>query len=194
MKYNPHIKRTLDLIFSLVITIVLLPFLLITAIILMITSGVPVIFTQKRVGKNGKPFMIYKFRTMKKAAPELPSRELRDEKYVSSFGRFLRKTGIDELPQLINIIKGDMSFVGARPLMVDEKEIHELRSALGVYKAPPGLTGLAQISCDKITSLAEKAEYDAKYTGNITFAGDIKIIFATFGKMLSRDGIQENIK
>ncbi len=194
MKYNPHIKRTLDLIFSLVITIVLLPFLLITAIILMITSGVPVIFTQKRVGKNGKPFMIYKFRTMKKAAPELPSREFRDEKYVSSFGRFLRKTGIDELPQLINIIKGDMSFVGARPLMVDEKEMHELRSALGVYKAPPGLTGLAQISCDKITSLAEKAEYDAKYTGNITFAGDMKIIFATFGKMLSRDGIQENIK
>ena len=87
-----------------------------------------------------------------------------------------------------------MSFVGARPLMVDEKEIHELRSALGVYKAPPGLTGLAQISCDKITSLAEKAEYDAKYTGNITFAGDMKIIFATFGKMLLRDGIQENIK
>lgn len=194
MKYYPHIKRILDVLFSLIIMVILFPFLLVVTVVLMITSGAPVIFTQKRIGKNRKPFMIYKFRTMKKAAPELPSREIGDENYVSAFSRFLRKTGIDELPQLINILKGDMSFVGARPLMVDEKEIHELRDALGVYRAAPGLTGLAQISCDKITSLAEKAKYDAKYTENITFAGDMKIIFATFGKMLSRDGIKENIK
>ncbi|MGM9664011.1 MAG: sugar transferase [Eubacteriales bacterium] len=194
MKYYPHIKRILDLVLSLFFTIALFPLLLVVTVILLFTSGVPVIFTQKRIGKGGKPFMIYKFRTMKSHAPELPSRHLHDEEYVSSFGRFLRRTGIDELPQLINIIKGDMSIVGARPLITDEKEIHELRTKLGVYKAAPGLTGLAQISCDKINSLEEKAQYDAKYTDNITFKGDMRIVLATVGKMFSSDGIKENIQ
>ena len=194
MKYYPHIKRILDFVFSLLFIVILFPLLLIVALILIFTSGAPVIFTQKRIGKGGKPFMIYKFRTMKSHAPELPSRDLPDDEYVSRFGRFLRRTGIDELPQLINIIKGDMSIVGPRPLIVDEKEMHALRMSLGVYKAAPGLTGLSQISCDKITSLEEKAECDAKYTYKITCAGDRKIFFATVGKMFSSDGIKENIK
>lgn len=194
MKYYPHIKRILDLLFSLLLIVSIFPFLLIVALILVFTSGAPVIFTQKRIGKDGKPFMIYKFRTMKSHAPELPSRDLPDVKYVSRFGGFLRRTGIDELPQLINIIKGDMSFVGARPLIVDEKEIHDLRTRLGVYKVAPGLTGLSQVSCDKITTLEEKALCDAKYTDSITFVGDVKILVATVGKMFSSDGIKENIK
>lgn len=146
MKYYPHIKRILDFVFSLLFIVILFPLLLIVALILIFTSGAPVIFTQKRIGKGGKPFMIYKFRTMKSHAPELPSRDLPDDEYVSRFGRFLRRTGIDELPQLINIIKGDMSIVGPRPLIVDEKEMHALRMSLGVYKAAPGLTGLSRNS------------------------------------------------
>ncbi|MBQ0009898.1 MAG: sugar transferase [Ruminococcus sp.] len=192
MKYSPFWKRTFDLILSILLLIVLSPLLIAVAVILLFTSDAPVLFTQMRVGKGKRPFCIYKFRTMKAGAPEAPSRTVPEE-YVSRFGAFLRRTGMDELPQLLNIIRGDMSLIGPRPLILDETEMHERREALGVYRVAPGLTGLAQVHCEDITSLSEKAEYDARYVDHITFFGDIRILFATVGKMIAHKGIREHL-
>ena len=188
MKYYPHIKRILDFVFSLLFIVILFPLLLIVALILIFTSGAPVIFTQKRIGKGGKPFMIYKFRTMKSHAPELPSRDLPDDEYVSRFGRFLRRTGIDELPQLINIIKGDMSIVGTRPPTMDEwgkYEIHH-RARLATK---PGITGMWQVSGrSDITDFEEVVALDTKYINDWSIGLDIKILFKTVLVVLHREG------
>ena len=175
------VKRILDIIFSaILIAFLILPMALIGAIICINSSG-GAIFRQRRVGKNGKSFVCYKFRTMYKDAPEnMPQSKFYDkDRYITPVGRFLRLTSLDELPQLFNVLKGDMSLVGPRPLIPSEGEIHELRRRCGVYSIRPGITGLAQINGrDKIDDL-EKTRLDVRYRRNMSLLEDVRIAYRT---------------
>lgn len=188
--YAKYIKRILDFICSLLGLIILSPILLILAILVSIKLGSPVIFKQKRPGKDEKIFTLYKFRTMTNEKDE-QGNLLPDEKRLTKFGKFLRSTSLDELPELINIVKGDMSVVGPRPLLVEylpyyndrEKHRHDVR---------PGLTGLAQINGRNSISWEEKFKEDIKYIENITFCNDIKIILKTVKKVFTREDISQS--
>ena len=185
--YAKYIKRILDLILSLMALIVLMPLMIIIGILVRINLGSPIIFKQKRPGKNEKIFTLYKFRTMTDKR-DIDGNLLPDEYRLTKFGKFLRSTSLDELPELINIIKGDMAIVGPRPLLVEylpyyteeEKHRHDVR---------PGLTGLAQVNGRNAISWEEKFLEDLEYIKNISVKNDIKIIFKTVGKVLKRDGI-----
>lgn len=185
--YAKYIKRTLDLILSLMALIVLMPLMIIIGILVRINLGSPIIFKQKRPGKNEKIFILYKFRTMTDKR-DIDGNLLPDEYRLTKFGKFLRSTSLDELPELINIIKGDMAIVGPRPLLVEylpyyteeEKHRHDVR---------PGLTGLAQVNGRNAISWEEKFLEDLEYIKNISVKNDIKIIFKTVGKVFKRDGI-----
>ncbi len=187
--YAKYIKRILDFILSLLALIVLSPIMLVIYILVLIKIGKPAIFKQKRPGKNEKIFTLYKFRTMTDEKDE-NGNLLPDEKRLTKFGKFLRSTSLDELPELINIIKGDMAIVGPRPLLVEyleyyteeEKHRHDVR---------PGLTGLAQVSGRNTITWEEKFKQDNKYIKNITSINDIKIIIKTIGKVFKRDGISQ---
>ena len=189
--YYLFIKRFLDILLSATLILLLsLPMIMI-AIVISVSSEGGAIFKQKRIGRNGRAFVCYKFRTMYRNAPKnLPtSHFVNAEKYVTPVGRILRKTSLDELPQLFNVLKGDMSLVGPRPLIEDEHEIHDLRSRCGVYRIRPGITGLAQISGrDRVTDV-EKARYDVRYMKSMSFKGDIKIIFNTMGSAFFGKGV-----
>lgn len=188
--YEKAIKRILDLLFSLILFILLSPLLLVLWILVRIKLGGPAVFRQERPGKNEKIFTIYKFRTMnekKDADGEL----LPDADRMTGFGNMLRRTSLDELPELVNIIKGDMSFVGPRPLRVKylsrysdfQKRRHEIL---------PGLTGYAQINGRNTITWEQKFEYDVFYVDNVSFGLDIKIFFATLVKVFKRDGISQD--
>ena len=185
--YAKYIKRTLDLILSLMALIVLMPLMIIIGILVRINLGSPIIFKQKRPGKNEKVFTLYKFRTMTDKR-DIDGNLLPDEYRLTKFGKFLRSTSLDELPELINIIKGDMAIVGPRPLLVEylpyyteeEKHRHDVR---------PGLTGLAQVNGRNAISWEEKFLEDLEYIKNMSVKNDIKIIFKTVGKVFKRDGI-----
>jgi O-antigen biosynthesis protein WbqP len=177
------------------ITIMLLilclsPVFLIISIIIKLDSKGPVIFKQERIGKNSRPFYIYKFRSMKIDAPSnIPTCELEADKYITSLGNFLRKTSLDELPQLFNIVKGEMSLVGPRPVIPKERKLIELRKKHGVDKVLPGLTGWAQINGrDKIGS-KEKVKYDRQYVENKSLNFDIYIIWITACKVIKGEDI-----
>ena len=189
--YKNYIKRFLDFTLSLLALILLSPVMLIIAILVRIKLGTPVIFKQQRPGKNEKIFTLYKFRTMTNKKDE-NGNLLPDSERLNKFGKLLRSTSLDELPELVNIIKGDMAIVGPRPLLVeylpyyteDEKHRHDVR---------PGLTGLAQVNGRNSISWEEKFKDDLKYVNKITFIGDTKIILKTVGKVFKREGIsQEN--
>ena len=185
--YAKYIKRTLDLILSLMALIVLMPLMIIIGILVRINLGSPIIFKQKRPGKNEKIFTLYKFRTMTDKR-DIDGNLLPDEYRLTKFGKFLRSTSLDELPELINIIKGDMAIVGPRPLLVEylpyyteeEKHRHDVR---------PGLTGLAQVNGRNTISWEEKLKYDTKYIKEISFYSDLKIIFKTIKKTIKREDI-----
>ena len=187
--YAKHIKRPLDFTLSLISIILLSPLLLIVAILVRIKLGKPVIFKQQRPGKNEKIFTLYKFRTMTDKKDE-EGNLLPDEKRLTKFGKALRSTSLDELPELCNILKGDMAIVGPRPLLVEylklyneeQKHRHDVR---------PGLTGLAQISGRNAIEWEEKFKEDIEYVNNITFIQDAKIILKTFIKVFKRDGINQ---
>ncbi len=185
--YEKFFKRPLDIIFSLLALIILLIPMSIISVLVKINLGEPVIFRQKRPGKNEKIFNLLKFRTM---TDEKDKNEklLPDEKRLTKFGKLLRSTSLDELPELFNILKGDMSFIGPRPLLVEyleryNKEQHKRHSVR------PGLTGLAQANGRNSISWEDKFKLDVKYANNITFAGDVKIIFKTIKSVLFREGI-----
>lgn len=189
--YAKYIKRILDFVLSLVALIVLSPVLLIVAILVRVKLGSPVIFKQQRPGKNEKIFTLYKFRTMTDKKDE-NGNLLPDSERLTKFGKFLRSTSLDELPELVNILKGDMAIVGPRPLLVEylpyyteeEKHRHDVR---------PGLTGLAQVNGRNSISWEEKFKDDLEYIEKISILEDIKIIFTTIGKVFKREGIsQEN--
>lgn len=185
------IKRIIDLFLAILLLIsAFLPMLLIAIAIKLCDRG-PIFFKQERVGKNDKLFMCYKFRTMRIDAPrKLSTKEFKDaNKYITSVGRFLRRSSLDELPQLFNVLIGNMSIVGPRPLIAEEKEIHRMRRKYGVYEALPGITGLAQIcGRDKLSDI-RKAECDAIYAENISFTVDVKILLATLMRVIKKDDI-----
>ncbi|MCR5155062.1 MAG: sugar transferase [Butyrivibrio sp.] len=185
--YEKFIKRPIDFLLALVGLIVLSPIILITAILVRVKLGSPVLFRQPRPGRNEKVFNLYKFRTMTDEK-DADGNLLPDEVRLTGFGKKLRSTSIDELPELINIIRGDMAIVGPRPLLVrylpryneHQKRRHEVR---------PGFTGLAQVNGRNSISWEEKFDWDVKYVDNITFLGDLRILFATVGVVLGHKGI-----
>lgn len=185
-------KRLFDITVSLIALILLCPLLLLVSLMIFVDDGSPVIFKQSRVGKDNQLFNIYKFRTMKRDTVNVASAELENpDACITKTGRFLRKSSLDELPQLVNILKGDMSFVGPRPLIPEESEIRELRAKYNVYSVRPGMTGLAQINGRDTITDEEKAAYDKQYVESRSFFGDIGIIIRTALIVISGKDIVE---
>lgn len=186
-------KRLIDVILSFIILLILIPFFFIFAIIIKCESNGSVFFKQKRIGKNKKIFTIYKFRTMKEDTPkDIPTHMLQGaQNYITKFGNFMRKTSIDELPQLINILKGDMSIIGPRPALWNQKDLIQEREKYGANNVRPGLTGLAQINGRDELSIIEKAKYDGQYIEKMSFLLDVKIFFKTIKNVFKHEGIVE---
>ena len=188
--YEKYVKRGLDAFLATGALIVLSPVLLITAILVRIKLGSPVLFTQDRPGLNGRIFKLYKFRTTTDARNE-KGELLPDDQRLSAFGKNLRSTSLDELPELINMIKGDMAVVGPRPLLVrylPRYNAHQARR----HEVRPGFTGLAQVHGRNTISWEEKFEWDVKYVDNITLKGDCRIIAETVKTVLKREGIHSD--
>ena len=185
--YESYIKRIQDFICALIAIILLSPILLVVAILVRTKLGSPILFVQERPGLNGKVFKLYKFRTM------LPAKDgeinpLRDVQRLTTFGKKLRSTSLDELPELFNIIKGDMSVVGPRPLLTRYLSRYNAQQARR-HEVRPGFTGLAQVNGRNAISWEEKFTWDVKYVDKITFLGDWKIILATVRTVIKREGI-----
>lgn len=187
--YRKYIKRVLDFTLSLIALIILSPLYLVLAILVRIKLGSPIIFKQERPGLNEKIFTLYKFRTMTDEKDE-NGKLLPDEVRLTKFGKFLRSTSLDELPELINIIKGDMSIVGPRPLLVEYLPLYNEKQKCR-HNVRPGLTGYAQISGRNSISWEEKFNDDLMYIENITFMEDLKIILKTALKVIKREGISQ---
>lgn len=185
-------KRIFDFIAALLLLILLSPLFLTIGIIILIDDGGPIIFKQYRVGKGNKLFYIYKFRTMKNGTRNVASGELGEsDQSITRSGKLLRKTSLDELPQLFNILKGDMSFVGPRPLIPEEKEIRVLREKYNVFSVRPGMTGLAQINGRDTLDDEEKASFDRYYVNARSLLLDIRIIFKTVVVVLTGKNVVE---
>ena len=185
--YEKYVKRPLDFLCALLALIVLSPIMLLTALLVRIKLGSPVLFAQDRPGKNEKIFKLYKFRTMTDGKDE-SGKLLPDEARLTAFGKKLRSTSLDELPELLNILKGDMSVVGPRPLLVKylpwftEEQTHR-------HDVRPGLTGYAQAHGRNAITWDDRIALDVKYVSRITFMGDVKIILDTVKSVLKREGI-----
>lgn len=185
--YRFFIKRCLDFVLSLLALILLSPVLLIVAVLVRIKLGTPVIFKQERPGRNEKIFRMYKFRTMTDQK-DSEGRLLPDEIRLTPFGKKLRSTSLDELPELFNILKGDMSIVGPRPLLVRYLPLYTERQRHR-HDVRPGFTGLAQVNGRNSISWEEKFEWDVKYVEKLSFGLDVKIILQTVKTVLKREGI-----
>lgn len=185
--YEAYLKRPLDFALALMALVFLWPVYLILAAAVRIKLGSPVIFTQERPGKGGKIFQLYKFRTMTDERDE-KGELLPDEMRLTGFGKKLRSTSLDELPELFNILKGDMSLVGPRPLLAEYLPLYNERQARR-HEVRPGLTGLAQVHGRNAVSWEEKFEWDVKYVEKISFLGDVKILLKTVGAVFKREGI-----
>lgn len=185
-------KRLFDFVMSLIGIIVLSPIILIVALAVKLTSPGPMLFKQRRIGKNNDEFQIYKFRTMRIDTPNVPTHLLENpEQWITPVGKFLRKTSLDELPQLFNILKGEMSIVGPRPALYNQIDLKEMRTEAGVHKLVPGLTGWAQINGRDEIPLSLKVKLDKEYLERKNFFFDIKIIFMTVLSVLKSEGVQE---
>lgn len=188
--YDKYVKRLIDIILSLLAIVALSPVLLIVALLVRIKLGSPILFKQARPGKNGKIFYLYKFRTMTDEKDE-NGNLLPDDIRLTKFGKTLRSTSLDELPEFFNILKGDMSFIGPRPLLVkylplySEQQMHR-------HDVRPGLTGLAQVNGRNALSWQEKFNYDLEYVNNISLGLDIKIFIKTFLVVLKRSDISSS--
>lgn len=193
--YERYIKRVLDILISLAALLTLSPLLVLIALGIRISSPGPVIFRQKRFGKDRGFFEICKFRTMRTDAPkDVPTNDLRGAKsYITPFGKFLRVTSLDELPQLWNILKGEMSLIGPRPALWNQENLMALRDQYGASMVRPGLSGWAQVNGRDYLSrdLEKKARRDGEYAANITFAFDLKCFVLTIVKVFNRQGIVE---
>lgn len=191
--YSKYIKRVFDLMLSGLGIVVLSPILLVLALIIKGSSKGPILFKQKRIGKDDSYFMIYKFRTMYSDTPkDIPTHLLDNpDAFITPIGHFLRKTSLDELPQLFNIFKGDMAVVGPRPALWNQYDLIELRDKNGASKVRPGLTGLAQISGRDELEIPIKAKLDGQYAHRISFGKDLHIFLATIFSVLRSDGVQE---
>lgn len=187
IKIYETIKRFFDILVSFLGLIILSPFLLIVSLIIKLESKGNVIFSQERIGKDVKTFKIYKFRSMKLNAPDKSDRDFKDvSDYTTKVGKFIRKTSIDELPQLYNILKGEMSFVGPRPFIVNEGNINILRAENGVLTIKPGLTGWAQVNDRNTDNHDDKLGMDIYYLKNRSLFLDFKIFVKTFFTSIGR--------
>jgi len=186
------VKRLFDIFFSIIALILLIIPLLTIYFFILITSYFPAIYWSERVGRHKKIFKMPKFRSMRKITPLLPKEKLTTPyKWLTPLGSFLRKTSIDELPQLWCVLKGEMSLVGPRPALHNQFDLIELRDKYGVNKIKPGITGWAQINGRDRLSLEDKVRFDSYYTNNYSFKLDLKIIFITIIKVLTFDGFKQ---
>ena len=185
--YQKYIKVPQDVFIAIIALIVLSPIILIVAILVRINLGAPVIYKQERAGKDGKPFFMYKFRSMSNAKDE-KGNLLSDEERLGRFGKLLRSTSLDELPSLWNVICGKVSLVGPRALYVKYISRYSLEQARRL-EVRPGITGLAQVNGRNAISWEKRFEYDVEYVDSITFIGDWKILFKTIVKVFKREGI-----
>lgn len=185
--YQKYIKVPQDIFIAIIALIVLSPILLVVAILVRINLGAPIIFKQERAGKYGKPFFMYKFRSMSNAKDE-KGNLLSDDERLGRFGKLLRSTSLDELPSLLNVICGKVSLVGPRALYVKYISRYSLEQARRL-EVRPGITGLAQVNGRNAISWEKRFEYDVEYVDSISFIGDWKILFKTIGKVFKREGI-----
>ncbi|MCI9061584.1 MAG: sugar transferase [Romboutsia sp.] len=185
-------KRFFDIVCSILGIIVLSPVFIIVSILIKLESKGPIIFKQLRAGKNSKPFYIYKFRSMKIETPNIATNDFTNSHvYITKIGKIIRKTSIDEIPQLFNILKGDMSIVGPRPVILEEVDLIELRQSYNIDKILPGITGWAQINGRDNIGNEEKVKYDYEYLVNKSFIMDLYIIVMTALKVLKRSDIKD---
>ncbi len=191
-KHYLVVRSVIDRILAGIALVILSPLFLIVSIAQKISApDEPVFFLQKRVGKNAHCFNIIKFRTMKSSAPKnVATGDLADPQiYISRLGRFLRDTSIDELPQLVNVVNGDMSLIGPRPLVYTEREIRFLRRWYGVYQVTPGITGWAQVNGRDTVDIYDKVYYDREYVQNVSLKFDLKVIWKSVLVVLGRKGV-----
>lgn len=184
MSYAGFWKRLLDLFLALLMTVILLIPSIIVAITIKLTSSGPVIYKQTRVGKNNRLFTIYKFRTMKVNAPVVESSIKVDRQFRTKFGKFIRRYSIDEWPQIVNVFKADMSFIGPRPMLPDSKVVALRNSYPQIIQLRPGLSGLAQVEGRNSISAEEKVAYDLEYAQSISFGHDFSIFLKTLTEIL----------
>jgi undecaprenyl phosphate N,N'-diacetylbacillosamine 1-phosphate transferase len=190
--YRDFVKPVLDKLLALFLIILFAPVMLVVAVLIYIWDGRPIIFTQERPGYKGKIFKIYKFRTMTNEKDE-NGKLLPDKDRLKGVGKIIRSLSLDELPQLFNVLKGDMSFVGPRPLLVEYLELYNDEQKRR-HDVKPGITGLAQVMGRNAISWQEKFKYDVYYVDNLSFWLDMKIIVLTVVKVLKREGISQKGK
>lgn len=185
--YQKYVKRILDLVIGILILLLFWWLLVVIALIILFTDGNPILFGQERIGLYGKPFRIYKFRTMVKNAEQIGARSTADkDPRITPIGRFLRKTSLDELAQVFNVIKGDMSFVGYRPGVRENYTEEDYKS--GIFNVKPGITGYAQINGRSSLEVEDARRWELKYVEDISFATDVKVLFKTVAVVLKRSG------
>jgi O-antigen biosynthesis protein WbqP len=183
-------KKLLDIIFSATLIVILLLPMLFIAIMIMLSSKGPIIFWSERVGKNGKLFNMPKFRSMRLDTPQVATHLMKNpNEFLSPIGRFLRRTSLDELPQLFSILKGDMSFVGPRPALFNQKDLIALRNKNDLGGILPGLTGWAQVNGRDELSISEKVYFELEYKKKKSFWFDLKILWMTFLQVINRNGV-----
>lgn len=193
--YSRYFKRLFDILFAVSGLVVCGIPMLIVALLVRLTSPGPALFCQLRAGRKGKMFVLFKFRSMYISAPEKSNQEFGTDamkQYVTKLGKFMRRTSIDELPQMINVLRGEMSFIGPRPLAKTDEKVLGLRAKNGADKVRPGITGLAQINGRNLISDDAKAHWDAEYVDSLSFVADLKIIFGTFREVTLQHGINKN--
>lgn len=190
------ILNIIERILAIIFLVLSLPLFIIISVVIIFDLKTTPIFKQLRMGRNSKPFVIYKFRTLKLGSPnDIPTCAIDDyNEYSTKVGLFLRESSLDEIPQLLNIIKGDMSFVGPRPVMLNETELNSKRSELGIYNIRPGITGWSQINGRDMLEIDEKIKYDLEYLQNKSIKLDIQIILFTIIKVLKKENIKVQTK
>ena len=191
VRLYPIGKRFLDVVLASFLILAALPLFLFASLGVRLSSRGPILFRQVRLGRRMEPFLLYKFRTMSCHAPRDLATAAMPACYLTPFGRFLRKTSIDELPQLYNVLRGDMSLLGPRPVVLSEVELIALRAARGVYTVRPGISGLAQISGRDLLSNEDKARLDSEYVRHMSLLSDIRLLISTAAAVFCRRDIRE---
>jgi O-antigen biosynthesis protein WbqP len=195
MKFYLVIKRVIDFVLSFIGTVILLPVFLILAILIKVDSKGPIFFKQKRIGKDKKHFYIIKFRTMRTDTPkDIPTHMLQNpDVFITKVGKFLRKTSLDELPQIVNILKGEMSIIGPRPALWNQYDLIAERDQYGANDIYPGLTGWAQVNGRDELPIDVKARLDGEYVERMSFYFDVNVVFKTVFSVIRSEGVKEGV-